>query len=155
MPDYSSSQAEASMTKLLTTKGIYNLRYRRRFKVLGIEYVENNFESISAALANGYPLLADTIPGGSFGYQQYNDVYRSPYNASNTPKGTPGHSIVLVGARRSSLFDYYFFVNSYGKSFCERVRHGRHVSGGIGRIRASDIECPPYRFFRCVVDENH
>ncbi|CAN6304811.1 unnamed protein product [Urochloa humidicola] len=81
-------------------------------------------------------------------------------------RGRVRHAIILIGAGRRGLINYYHFLNSWGKKFClrilrRRIRVGRtrfwsplrtrnteKALGGFGLLRASDIRARPVTFLR-------
>jgi hypothetical protein len=116
-----------------------------------VERVEEDFATISHALADGYPLTTIIIPGDKFDYPSYGKVYKSRYNLKNIPKGFSviSHNVVLVGASRSETRDTYYYANTYGEEYCMRVsKDKKNKSGGIGKIRTKDICFKPFQFIR-------
>lgn len=156
LPDFKSTDATDSMANILMWDGIYCQKDEQRYK-FGVDKIDNSFESITSNLADGHVLVVNMIPGKSFEDLKYGEIYKAPYNSeshidSHILASLDAHFVVLIGACRSELGDYLYFVNSYGNRFCMRVQSGK-ICGGIGKLRAGDTIMEPYRLLRCVRDE--
>lgn len=146
--------AKLKMLELLETVGIQELRNEEEGCIYRMksETIDADFETVAMTLADGYALVVNFALGLNFDNLEYHIVYKAPYNNENPlPESLASHAVVLVGAARHGLMDYYYFVNSHGIQFCLRVANGFHL-GGIGKLRAKDILERPHKFLRISVE---
>lgn len=152
--DYLEDEALQTMLELLQTVGVQDEYGQYTCRIGGVEQVEGYFEDIATELAKGYPLLVDIMTGGRFEFLKYGEVYHCPFNNRTVKEGSTVmmHTVILVGAARLGKHDYFYFLNSYGKTWCVRFHQEDENKkiGGIGKLVADDICCPPYKFLRIV-----
>ena len=87
-------------------------------------------------------MVATYLPGKRRSRLRYCQIYKSPPLSRFKQKraNENGHAVVLIGAGMKGGCQFFYFLNSWGKKFCARRNvSGEIVTGGIGKIRATDL----------------